>query len=31
MHFQGALALLLLKKPIFSKSHTLGDYHYSGV
>ncbi|KAJ8289143.1 hypothetical protein COCON_G00018020 [Conger conger] len=26
----GALALLLLKKPIFSKSHTLGDYHYSG-
>ncbi|KAJ8340948.1 hypothetical protein SKAU_G00332390 [Synaphobranchus kaupii] len=26
----GALALLLLKKPIFSRTHTLGSYHYSG-
>ncbi|KAG9268508.1 ELM2 and SANT domain-containing protein 1 [Astyanax mexicanus] len=26
----GALALLLLKKPIFPKSHPLADYHYSG-
>ncbi|XP_064164052.1 mitotic deacetylase-associated SANT domain protein [Anguilla rostrata] len=26
----GALALLLLKKPIFSKTHPLGNYHYSG-
>ncbi|KAJ8289620.1 hypothetical protein GJAV_G00003420 [Gymnothorax javanicus] len=26
----GALALLLLKNPIFSKTHPLGDYHYSG-
>ncbi|XP_027028599.1 mitotic deacetylase-associated SANT domain protein [Tachysurus fulvidraco] len=26
----GALALLLLKNPIFPKSHPLADYHYSG-
>ncbi|KPP61641.1 hypothetical protein Z043_120238 [Scleropages formosus] len=26
----GALTLLLLKNPIFSKTHPLGDYHYSG-
>lgn len=26
----GALALLLLKKPVFPKSHPLADYHYSG-
>ncbi|KAK6307519.1 hypothetical protein J4Q44_G00226670 [Coregonus suidteri] len=26
----GALALLLLKNPIFPKNHRLGDYHYSG-
>ncbi|KAK3537639.1 hypothetical protein QTP70_017045, partial [Hemibagrus guttatus] len=26
----GALALLLLKTPIFPKSHPLADYHYSG-
>ncbi|XP_010895585.2 LOW QUALITY PROTEIN: mitotic deacetylase-associated SANT domain protein [Esox lucius] len=25
-----ALALLLLKDPVFSKDHCLGDYHYSG-
>ncbi|MBN3311897.1 EMSA1 protein, partial [Atractosteus spatula] len=25
-----ALTLLLLKKPIFSKNHPLGNYHYSG-
>ncbi|KAI5616780.1 ELM2 and SANT domain-containing protein 1, partial [Silurus asotus] len=27
---QGALALLLLKTPIFPKPHPLADYHYSG-
>ncbi|MGH0169367.1 UNVERIFIED_CONTAM: hypothetical protein FKN15_056765 [Acipenser sinensis] len=26
----GALALLLLKKPIFQKNHPLADYHYAG-
>ncbi|KAG7466108.1 hypothetical protein MATL_G00161200 [Megalops atlanticus] len=26
----GALTLMLLKKPIFAKTHPLGDYHYSG-
>ncbi|KAL0969756.1 hypothetical protein UPYG_G00231860 [Umbra pygmaea] len=26
----GALALLMLQKPIFSKNHYLEDYHYSG-
>ncbi len=28
--FQGALTLLLLKKPIFPKAHPLACYHYSG-
>ncbi|MFT7801695.1 ELM2 and SANT domain-containing protein 1-like [Arapaima gigas] len=26
----GALTLMLLQKPVFSTSHPLGDYHYSG-
>ena len=27
---QGALALLLLKSPVFPKAHRLAGYHYSG-
>ena len=30
LFLQGALALLLLKNPIFPKAHRLAGYHYSG-